>query len=467
MRTRNFKLSWLKGMTGGIIMSLVISFAMTGKAFCLPVYEAALGGTSVLSVETSKGRLIRLPSPAKTVFIADPEVADVYVKSPTLVYITAKKAGTTTLFAVDAREKVLASLDVAVTPDIPVLRQEISSLYPGIPVSVDAIGSNIVLRGRVDDASQAADIKRLASRMAGGDDYVVNQISVTEPQQINLRVRVAEMSRTLQKQLGFNWSASGAVKTATLGITTTNPFVKNVVAQAVNLALPIGNLNLNGILDLLDEEGLVKILAEPNLTSMSGETASFLAGGEFPILVPGSNGQVTVTFKKFGVSLAFTPTIVGKSRINLHVRPEVSELSTVNSVKISSFEIPSLTTRRAETTVELGSGQSFAIAGLIQNDSTHDVSKVPGLGDIPILGALFRSDNFKKNESELVIIVTPYVVKPTSERMALPTDGFTPPSDVDRWRKGGTFRAPGEEKNEEVSSAGGRIAGPGGLRIGR
>ena len=187
------------------------------------------------------------------------------------------------------------------------------------------------------------------------------------------------------------------------------------------------------LLDALDKEGLITVLAEPNLTAVSGETAEFLAGGEFPVLVPGNNGRVTISFKKFGVSLAFTPTLIGGSTISLKVKPEVSQLSSTGAVEVSGFVIPALTTRRAETTVELGSGQSFAIAGLLQNNITRDIERFPGLSDIPVLGSLFRSDQFKRDESELVIIVTPYIVRPVSSQLlALPTDGLTPPTDTDR-----------------------------------
>jgi pilus assembly protein CpaC len=193
------------------------------------------------------------------------------------------------------------------------------------------------------------------------------------------------------------------------------------------------HLDINGLVDALNNEGLVSILAEPNLTAVSGEQATFLAGGEFPILVPDSDGRVTISFKQFGVSLAFKPTLMGDNHISLKVNPEVSQLSDTGAVNLNGFTVPALTTRRAQTTVELGSGQSFVIAGLLQNNLTHDLSKLPGLGELPVLGPLFRSDRFRRNESELVIIVTPYIVRPVSAPMlAAPTDGLRPPSDADR-----------------------------------
>jgi pilus assembly protein CpaC len=214
-------------------------------------------------------------------------------------------------------------------------------------------------------------------------------------------------------------------------------------------------------------EGLVKVLAEPNLTALSGESARFLAGGEFPILVPDSNGRVTVEVKKFGVSLAFTPTLAG-DRINLHVRPEVSQLSNANSVTLNNFEVPSLVTRRAETTVELGSGQSFAIAGLLQNNVTHNINKFPGLGDIPVLGGLFRSDRFQREESELVILVTPYIVQPAAKAnlLAAPTDGFAPPDDKQRLLYGGTHRLNSQVgPNRSIAPDGSTLIGPIGFQL--
>jgi pilus assembly protein CpaC len=229
------------------------------------------------------------------------------------------------------------------------------------------------------------------------------------------------------------------------------------------------SLDANVLIDALDREGLISILAEPNLTALSGETASFLAGGEFPILVPGSDGQVTIELKKFGVSLAFTPTLLDAGRISMRVRPEVSELSNEGAVTIpvagGTLTVPALTVRRAETTVELASGQSFAIAGLIRNNVAQSVQKFPGLGDIPILGALFRSSDFKRNESELVIIVTPYIVRPApGNNLALPTDGFSPPSDADRVLHGGTYRRnPRKGEPSVVAPDGTRLVGPAGF----
>lgn len=430
---------------------------------------------AALQLEVNKGRLVRLDRPAGTVFIADPEIADIQVKSPRLVYLMGKKPGETTLYAVDESENVLASVAIRVTLNLSRLRDAIRALDPRSDVEVTSIDDTLVLQGVVRSASMAEDVRRLAVRIAGDEAAIINRLGVDAPNQVNLRVRIAEVSRGVDKQLGFNWQILGTLGGLSLGLATANPFagaasVANSLGsltQGASIAFNARGWDFNSVIDALEEEGLVTILAEPNLTALSGETASFLAGGEFPILVPDSNGRVTIEFKKFGVSLAFTPTIIGENRINLHVRPEVSQLSSTNSVTLGGFVVPSLTTRRVETTVELGSGQSFAIAGLLQNNITHDIRKFPALGDIPVLGALFRSDRFQRDESELVIIVTPYIVRPASRtRLAAPTDGFVPPHDIERLITGGTHRRnPVAGKPRTVDRSGKALIGPVGFQL--
>ena len=431
-----------------IRQTLCIFLTLATLAFAAPARQATAAGVKVIGadavelvLDVNKGRLLRLERAASTVFVADPEIADIQVKSPRLVYVFAKKPGQTTLFAVDGKERVLANLNLNVSHNLDQLRETLVKLHPKAKIKVSVAGGSVVLDGRVRSASTAENIRRLAIAYAGKEENVINRIGVDAPVQVNLRVRIAEITRGIDKQFGFNWSIIGSLGGLSLGLATTNPFNGGVTQQTLSAATGIGSWDLNAVIDAMEEEGLVTVLAEPNLTAMTGETASFLAGGEFPILVPDSDGRVTIEFKKFGVSLAFTPTILGESRINLHVRPEVSQLSNTNAVTLNNFEVPSLTTRRAETTVELGSGQSFAIAGLIQNNITQSLSKFPGLGDVPMLGSLFKSDRFQRDESELVIIVTPYVVRPvTAARMKAPTDGFQSPNDLERLLKGGVNR---------------------------
>lgn len=427
--------------------------------------ELITPATDTLSLEVNKGRLVRLDRPAATVFVANPAIADIQVKSPSLVYVMGLKPGDTTLFAVDERERVLANFSVTVAHNLSRLKTAIRALAPDAEISVASVEGAIVIDGIVSNASMATDIKNLAQKFSPAKGAVINRLKIEASSQINLRVRIAEITRGVDKQLGFNWSLVGTLGGLAIGVATANPFGA-AVNQVVNLSGNVQSFNINALIDAMEQEGLVSVLAEPNLTATSGETANFLAGGEFPILVPDSNGRVTIDFKKFGVSLAFTPTLIGKSRISLHVRPEVSQLSTSNAVTLNGFNVPALTTRRAETTVELGGGQSFAIAGLLQNNVTHDVSKFPGLGDVPVLGALFKSDRFQRNESELVIIVTPYIVRPVSQRVAAPTDGFVPSHDLERLLIGGTNHQAKEAGKAETEPGSVRtLIGPAGLQV--
>ncbi len=448
--------------------AMLVSLLATLASWSAAGFEIVGAAPAKLALERNHGRLVRLPRPATTVFIANPEIADIQVKSPSLIYLLAKMPGETTLFAVDAGDVVLANIDVSVTPNLVRLRTAIRDLNPGADITVNNVDGAIVLDGIVGSAAMAENVRRLAERSAGEEGTIINRLGITEPSQVNLRVRVAEINRTVDKQLGINWEAIGSIGGLAIGWTTNNPFANNLQPDTLSLGGVAGSWDLNAVIDALEEEGLVKVMAEPNLTALSGETASFLAGGEFPILIPENEDRVTIEFKHFGVSLAFTPTIVGNGRINLHVRPEVSQLSIANAVTFANYEIPSLVTRRAETTVELGSGESFAIGGLIQNNVTHDITKFPGLGDVPVLGQLFRSDRFQREESELVIIVTPYLVKPTTQagNLAAPTDGFLPPTDRQRYLEGGTHRRttePGAAR--QVAPDGTTLIGPVGFQV--
>ncbi len=362
-------------------------------------------------VEMNEGQMLRFDRDVTSVFIANPEIADITVRSSTLVYLFGKKPGETSLFAVDANENIIANTRVIVRHNISRLQSSLDQLVAARTVKAASIDGGIILSGEVETATESEDARRMALRFIGEGEDVINRLAVTAPNQINLRVRIAEVSREIINQFGLNWSAlyNGGFD---IGITSTPG--ANSLANFATIAGNIGALDLNILIDALADDGLVSVLAEPNLTAVSGETASFLAGGEFPIPVAEDDDRITIVFKNFGVSLAFTPTLIGKNRISMRVRPEVSQLSTAAAVTFNTISIPSLTTRRADTTVELGSGQSFAIAGLILDNTRHDASKFPGLGDIPVLGRLFQSDRFERNETELVIIVTPYIVEPVS-----------------------------------------------------
>jgi pilus assembly protein CpaC len=434
-------------------------------------------------LEMGKGTLIRLARPAATVFIANPDIADVQVKSPALIYLSAKTPGDTVVYAVDADDNVLLHAPVHVDHDLSRLRDSMHALMPGEHVTVSSVDGSLVLGGSISTANRAEKARALAAALTGNnkDQPIVNEMSVATPNQVNIRVKIAEVNRTVLKALGFNWSATInppalGKNGASFGLATQNPVISQNITQQNQFQFgyvnALGAANIQGTLDALSQEGLITTLAEPNLTALNGQTASFLAGGEFPIPIGvqpptgGGAAQITIDFKTFGVSVDFTPTILDANHLNLKIRPEVSELTSNGAVQISGFTIPALTVRRAETTVELGSGQSFALAGLLQNTTEQDISKVPWLGDVPILGALFRSDQFQHNETELVIIVTPYLVRPSSVALAAPTDGYIPPHDVQRVINSETYReGMPSPKPAPVEPGNQGLIGPVGFRV--
>lgn len=439
-----------------------------------------------MALEVGKGALVRLPAPTSNIFIADSNIADVQVKSPRLVYVFGKKPGDTTLYAVGNNDEVIYNATVRVSHNISRVNDAIQEFMPNANVSLKSVKGTLVMTGNVDSSAKAADLNQLALELVGDEEKIMNRVQVAGPSQVNLRVKVAEVSRNVVKELGFNWQSTLNGSNTFFGIATGRQVFEQTVDPITGMPVrnfllnsgdggsyvgswQTGNLDLNTLIDALNTNGLVSILAEPNLTAMSGETASFLAGGEFPIPVPqaGSDGGSTITieYKNFGVGLAFTPTVMSDKRINLKVAPEVSQLSSAGALVTDGFSVPSLTTRRAETTVELGSGQSFAIAGLLQNNINRSVSKFPGLGDIPILGQLFRSDRFERNETELVIVVTPYIVNPVSKpQMAAPTDGLKAPSDHERLIEGQMYKPqPLQEKPATQGAGGERLIGTAGF----
>ncbi len=417
------------------------------------VSQVPAGGSPIV-LEVGKGTLIRLNKAAATVFIANPDVADVQVKSPSLIYLSAKQPGETVVYAVDAEDNVLLHAPVRVSHDLSRVRQSIHSLLPGENIAVNSVENSVVLSGAVSTAGRSEKARALAAAAAADvkGSVVVNQLAVDTPNQINLRVKIAEVNRTALKALGVNWTGNfsdARLDHSNFLFQTSNPTTGGPITTQntfqFGFGLP-GVGSLTATLDALAQEGLITTLAEPNLTATNGQTASFLAGGEFPVPTavtpPSGTGAATITveFKSFGVALDFTPTIIDANHLNLRIRPEVSQLSSTGAVQLNGFSIPALTVRRAETTVELGSGQSFALAGLLQNTSEQDISKVPWLGDIPILGQLFRSQLFQRNETELVIIVTPYLVKPIATAAATPTDGFVLPHDMQSALTADTYR---------------------------
>jgi len=424
-------------------------------------------------LEVGKGTLIRLPRPAGTVFVASPDIADVQVKSPELVYVSAKAPGETVIYAVDANDRVLLNAPVRVELDLSPLRQSLRQLVPGAAISVTQVDSSVVLNGAVADAGEAEKARVLAAAIAGGikGGQVINRLAVETPNQVDLHVRVAEISLSVLNEIGVNWEKLGT----TLQFLTQNNLPPTPAPSTIIIGRSASEA-VSAMVDALATEGFIKDLAEPDLVAMNGQTASFLAGGEFPVPIAGAASTtgiptISVQFQSYGVSLAFTPTNIDAHHLNLRIRPEVSALTSVGAVSVpltssATVTIPALIVRKADTTLELGSGESFALAGLLQHDTEQDISKVPLLGDIPILGALFRSNQFQRNETELVIIVTPYLVNPAATRLAAPTDGLELPSFPQQVLFGDTYRQGLPAPSRGPLDAGGKgLIGPAGFRL--
>jgi pilus assembly protein CpaC len=450
-------------------LALTLALALVLTPLRLQAAPQIISPTGVpLSLEPGKGIILRLERPAGNIFVADPAIADVQVKSPTVVYVVGKTPGTTTLFALDKQDQVLLNSQIEVRADTGSLQRAMQQLLPGTAATVRSVNDSIVLEGSVKSAAEGDDLRKIAARYVTDDKQVVNKLKIDAPNQVNLRVRVAEVSRSVEKQFGIDWFDAANTGAAAFGLVTGGTAITAATSSASAVApfLPgfnsssatpqffntqgtgllggttsnlyggvnVGSKSINALVTALENEGLITVLAEPNLTAVSGQKASFLAGGQFPVPVPQSSGGgtvITIDYKSFGVSLAFVATVLGDNRISLHVEPEVSQIDTSNEVSVAGTTVPGISTRKAETTVELASGQTFAIGGLMQNNVTQQLNKYPWLGDLPILGQLFRSEAFQRNESELVILVTPYIVRPVSnDRMAMPTDGLTMPNDA-------------------------------------
>ncbi|MGN5373359.1 type II and III secretion system protein family protein [Sphingomonas hankookensis] len=431
--------------------------------------------TTDVQLSIGQGELITLPGNVADVWVSNPAVADVYVGNPRQIHLFGKTDGEATIFATSASGSVVYSANVRVGQNLTSLDRMLKAAMPEADIRVTTVGQIAVINGTIASPADSAQAERLVTSLlnpgvATGDPNValkvgvVNRLRLATPLQVNLQVRIAEVSRNFVKNIGVNLTSrdtSGGflfgIAQGRQGTITTVPGIpgsstavdangaqigntlfgfptKATNGTTLNLAGRLLGLELLGALDLGERIGQVTTLANPNLTALSGETGSFLAGGEIPIPISQGFGAVSIEYKQYGVSLAYTPTVLADGRISLRVRPEVSQLSAAGAVQINGTTVPALSTRRAETTVELGSGQSMMIGGLLSNSHDNSIDKAPGLGDLPILGSLFRSNGFTRNETELVIVITPYLVKPvdSQSRIALPTDAYSSPGDVER-----------------------------------
>ncbi|WP_185965021.1 type II and III secretion system protein family protein [Glacieibacterium frigidum] len=409
-----------------------------------------------VTVAQGKSQLIHIARRFSKVLVGNQEVADVLPMNAETLYVLGKKPGATNLTVYDKAGQLVAVIDLIVGADVSGLRSQLAALLPGEPIGVRGAGDSVVIDGQVSNAVVAERAARIAETYAPGK--VVNFMSLGSPQQVLLEVRFSEMQRSTVKELGFrsltasrtgNFQAGSGDDLFTGDRVVTRP---TDAFATIFGSFGLGGLNINLALDALEEKGLVNTLAQPNLIALSGETASFLAGGEFPIPVASSVGQggtptITIEFKEFGVSLAFTPTVLANGMISLVVAPEVSSIDPNASIRLNTIIIPGLRTRRARTTLEMRDGESFAIAGLVGADFANSVRQVPLLGSIPIIGALFRSTRFNRNETELVITVTPHIVRPVAPAaLSMPTDRVRAPGEAEQLLLGARQAPQGTKK---------------------
>ncbi|RFB75533.1 type II and III secretion system protein family protein [Methylovirgula sp. 4M-Z18] len=442
------------------------------------------GEVRQVSVVLNKSRTIKLNRPFSTAVVGQPEIADVMPLTDSSIYIQGKKAGTTNVSIYDPKQKLIAVLDLSVVPDTAGLHSKIQASTGGQNIHVSSANGEVVLSGEAADAVAATRALAVAKGLSP-DSPVVDAMQVAPTQQVMLKVRFLEATRDAGRDLGVNWLGAGKRSSFSTGLgsitnsTTSGPLgsgtdISGTFAGAATAAQPFGsllasvvnskNLKIDAVITALESKGLVKRLAEPDLIALSGDTASFLAGGEIPIPVAQNNSNggtptVTVEYKPFGVQLTFMPTVRSDGIINLRLAPSVSEIDTTNSVQFNGFTVPTLVKREARTTVELRDGQSFAIAGLLQSDNEADISQLPWLGSLPVLGALFRSTSYQKHETDLVIIVTPHLVKPAAPGtdLATPYDQSLQGNDVDLFLNGQPER---KKAFSDYVTAGGEVQGP-------
>jgi pilus assembly protein CpaC len=411
-----------------------------------PIVSAGQSKVRFLSLGIGKSVVIDFPNEVKDVLVADPKIANAVVRSAKRAYIIGAAVGQTNIVFFDAEGQQVGAYDIAVKRDLNGVRSALHQSTPG--VQIDGVGEGVILTGSVSSPVEAQQAGEIAARLVGGADKVVNSVVVRGRDQVMLKVTVSEVRRDIVKQMGIDLSASLNYGTSVVNFNNSNPFT------AYGLPLVSGNgasvstgglSSVTATMRAMETAGVVKTLAEPNLTAISGESASFIAGGEFPI--PGGYScdptthvcTTQITYKKFGIALNFTPVVLAEGRISLHVMTEVSELSNDNAITVSqalsssttnSITIPAIRTRRAETTLEIPSGGSMAMAGLIQNQTKQAVNGLPGLDQLPVLGQLFRSQDFVNNETELMVLVTPYVVRAVAQKeLSRPDDGFAPATD--------------------------------------
>jgi pilus assembly protein CpaC len=442
----------LRTLSFSAVIALTLNPALTPAGASDDTMTPVVSGGQVkmrfLALGIGKSVVIDLPRDIKDVLVADPKIANAVVRSAQRAYIIGATVGQTNVVFFDAAGQQIAAYDIAVKRDLNGVRAALKQMLPAAGIQAEGVGDGVMLTGSVSSPVEAQQAGDVVARLVGGADKVVNSIVVRSRDQVMLKVTVAEVRRDIVKQIGVDLSASMNYGTAVVNFNNANPFTANNAPLVPGNNLTAAALNKAGLpsvaatLRAMESAGVVRTLAEPNLTAISGESATFISGGEFPIptgvtcqtTTAGAIGQCvqTVSFKKFGISLNFTPVVLTEGRISLHVMTEVSEVSAENSLTggAGGTTIPSIKTRRAETTLEIPSGGSMAMAGLIQEQTKQAVNGLPGIDQLPVLGQLFRSQDFVNNQTELMVIVTPYVVRAVAQKeLSRPDDGFASASD--------------------------------------
>ncbi|MHB9436460.1 type II and III secretion system protein family protein [Mesorhizobium sp. P15089B] len=421
-----------------------------------------VSSTTNASIKVAKGKPKTVMTNAAfyQIVIGDPEIANVNPLTDKSFYVLGNNLGTTGIALFDENKQLVGTVDIEVTLDTDQLASTIRASVPDAKIKVGSANGRVVLSGEADDAVAAEKASKIASRFSGNEE-VINSVNISSSQQVQLNVRFVEINRQAGQDLGAKYSANFAYGIGGRDVTLDPGTVPGAGNGEIIGRLLSNGLSIDVAIKALEERGLARRLAEPNLIARSGQTASFLAGGEFPIPVSEDNGKISVSYKKYGVSLDFTPTVLKDGLVSLDIAPEVSSIDASASYNIGNISVPGFIVRRAKTSVDLKNGQSFMIAGLLQSQNDITTSRLPGLGKLPVLGSLFSSKSYQRRETDLVIIVTPYLVKPVdpSKKLLEPTDGTQPASNVDYFLNN-TEEVKSSEANRAVAMASGSTAQP-------
>src|SRR3954449_4307019 len=452
-KQRKMRTSLVRALSFSAVIALTLNPALapviaSDYRVAVPLASEAQMNARPLSLGIGKSIVIDLPRDIKDVLVADPKIANAVVRSAQRAYIIGAAIGQTNIVFFDSAGQQIAAYDIAVKRDLNGVRAALKQVLPNSDIQIDGLGDGIILTGSAANPAEAQQANDLAVRLAGGPEKVVNSIVVRGRDQVMLKVTVAEVQRSIVKQLGIDLTANLSYGTSVVSFSNSNPFTAlgHNLVDGNNLTTKFGGApSVQATLRAMETAGVIRTLAEPNLTAISGESATFIAGGEFPVPAGYACDPTThvcttqISFKKFGISLNFTPVVLGEGRISLRVMTEVSELSNDNAITLSqsvtsttvnSLTIPSIKTRRAETTLEIPSGGAMAMAGLIQEQTKQAINGLPGLAQLPVLGTLFRSRDFVNSQTELMVLVTPYIVRAVAQKdLSRPDDGFASASD--------------------------------------